>query len=138
MEIRSDRDIEQPQQGLDPAGKHQQGEPQGMPGIGKRGTDLRVLDGIVLMDMVKTLEEREEEIPRKTGSGVIVSKTRGNGGRRDLTRDSKIRQERSRLNNLDPRNRRREIKLGNSVEEECLAGTQSGIEQIWQQQVYKP
>jgi hypothetical protein len=34
MEIRLNRDIEQPQQGLDPAGKHQQGEPQSMPEIG--------------------------------------------------------------------------------------------------------
>jgi hypothetical protein len=108
-----------------------------MPGIGKRGTDLRVLDGIVLVDMVKTLEEREEKIPRRTQRGVVVSIIRGDDGSQVEARDAKIRQERSRLNNLDPRNRRRKIELGNSMEEECLAGRQSGIEQVWQQQVHK-
>jgi hypothetical protein len=107
MEIRSNRDMEQPQQGLEPAGKHQQREPQGMPGIGKRGTYLRVLDGIVLMDMVKTLEEREEKIPRRTRRRVVVSIIRGDDGSRVQARDAQIRQERDRLNNLEPRNGRR-------------------------------
>jgi hypothetical protein len=36
-----------------------------MPRIGKQGTDLGIIDEIVLMDMFKTLEEREVEIPRR-------------------------------------------------------------------------
>jgi hypothetical protein len=72
VEIRSDRDIEQPQQGLDPAGKYQQREPQGTPGLGKRGTNLGIFGGVILMDMVKTLERREEEIPRRIRRGIIV------------------------------------------------------------------
>jgi hypothetical protein len=50
----------------------------------------------------------------------------------------KIRQERNRLDNLEPRNGRRQIELGNSVEKEGLAGRQSGIEQVWQKQVHEP
>jgi hypothetical protein len=107
MEIRSNRDMEQPQQGLEPAGKHQQGEPQSVPGIGERGANLRVLDGVVLMDMIDALKDREEKIPRRTRRRVVVSIIRGDDGSRVQARDAQIRQERDRLNNLEPRNGRR-------------------------------
>jgi hypothetical protein len=107
MEIRSNGDIEQPQQGLDPAGEHQQREPQSVPRIRNRGANLRVLDGVVLMDMVNALKDREEKIPRRTRSRVVVSIIRGDDGSRVQARDAQIRQERDRLNNLEPRNGRR-------------------------------
>jgi hypothetical protein len=77
-----------------------------MPGIGNRGTDLGILDGIVLMDMVKALEKREEEIPRRIRR-IVVRIVRGDDGSRVKTRESKIRQKRNRLNNLKPRDGRR-------------------------------
>jgi hypothetical protein len=38
---------------------------------------LSVLGKIVLMDMVETLEWREEEVLRRNQRGTIISKTRG-------------------------------------------------------------
>jgi hypothetical protein len=78
-----------------------------MPGLGKRGTNLGILGGIVLMDMVKALEKREEAIPRRIRRGIVVRIVRGDDGSRVKTRESKIRQERNRLNNLEPRDGRR-------------------------------
>jgi hypothetical protein len=105
-DVWANRDMEEPQQGLDPAGKHQQGEPQSMPGIVNQGTNLGILGGIVLMDMVKALEKREEAIPRRIRR-IVVRIVRGNDGSRVKTRESKIHQMRNRLNGLNPKDRRR-------------------------------
>jgi hypothetical protein len=77
-----------------------------MPGLGKRGTNLRILGGIVLMDMVKALEKREEAIPRRIRR-IAVRIVRGDDGSRVQTREAKIRQKRNRLNDLKPRDGRR-------------------------------
>jgi hypothetical protein len=77
-----------------------------MPGLGKRGTNLGILGGIVLMDMVKALEKREEAIPRRIRR-IVVRIVRGDDGSRVKTRESKIRQKRNRLNDLKPRDGRR-------------------------------
>jgi hypothetical protein len=86
-----------------------------MPGIGKRGTNLGILGGIVLMDMVKALEKREEAIPRRIRRGIVVRIVRGDDRSRVKTRELKIRQKRNRLNNLEPRDGRREVELRSSV-----------------------
>jgi hypothetical protein len=77
-----------------------------MPGLGKRGTNLGILGGIVLMDMVKALEKREEAIPRRIRR-IVVRIIRGDDGSQVKTRESNIRQKRNRLNNLEPRDGRR-------------------------------
>jgi hypothetical protein len=99
--------MEQPEQGFKPTSKHHHGNPEGAPGIGNRGTNLRELGGVVLVDMVKTLERWKEEIPRRNLGRIIVSKTRGDDRSQIRTRDLEFRQERKRLSNCNPRNRRR-------------------------------
>jgi hypothetical protein len=106
INIRPNGDVKQPQQSLDPAGKYQQREPQSMPGIGNRGTNFGILGGVVLMDMVKALEKREEAIPR-TIRRIVVRIVRGDDGSRVQTGEAKIRQKRNRLNDLEPRDGRR-------------------------------
>jgi hypothetical protein len=59
------------------------------------------------MDMINALKKREEKILRRTRRRVVVGIIRGDDGSRVQTRDAQIRQERDRLNNLKPRNRRR-------------------------------
>jgi hypothetical protein len=81
--------MEEPEQGFKPTSKHHHGNPEGAPGIGNRGTDLRELGGVILVDMVKTLESWEEEIPRKSLGRIVVSKTRGDDG--NGTRDLEFR-----------------------------------------------
>jgi hypothetical protein len=69
--------MEEPEQGFKPTSKHHHGDPEGAPRIGNQSTNLRELGGVVLVDMVKTLESREEEIPRRSLGRIIVSITRG-------------------------------------------------------------
>jgi hypothetical protein len=99
--------MEEPEQGFKPTSKHHHGNPEGAPIIGNRGTDLRELGGVVLVDMVKTLESWKEEIPRRNHRGIIVSRTWGNDRNQITTRDLEFRQERRRLGNRNPRNQRR-------------------------------
>jgi hypothetical protein len=70
-----------------------------------KAKSLRKLGGVVLVDMVKTLESWEEEIPRRNLGRIVISRTRGDDGNR--TRDLEFHQERNRLSNRNPRNQRR-------------------------------
>jgi hypothetical protein len=80
VDIQADRDVEEPEQGFDPTGKDQQRNPKSVPGIGKRSTSLKELNGIVLVDVIEALESWKEEIPRRNHRRIVVSKTRGNDG----------------------------------------------------------
>ena len=75
-----DRDMEEPEQGFNPTSKDQQRDPKSAPRIGDQGTDLRELGGVILVDMVKTLESWEEEIPKRNRGRIIISKTKGDDG----------------------------------------------------------
>jgi hypothetical protein len=97
--------MEEPEQGFEPTGEHHQRDPKSTPGVGKRSADLRELCGVVLVDMIEALESWKEEIPRRNRRRIIVSRTRGDD--RNWTRDLEFRQERERLGNRNPRNRRR-------------------------------
>jgi hypothetical protein len=97
--------MEEPEQGFKPTSKHHHGNPESAPRIGNRGTDLRELGGVVLMDMVEALKSWKEEVPRRSLGRIFVSKTRGDNC--NWTRDVKFRQGRNRLSNRNPRNRRR-------------------------------
>jgi hypothetical protein len=99
--------VKEPKQSFDPAGKHQQRDPKSTPRIGKRSAYLRKLGGVVLMDMVEALKSWKEEIPRRNRGGIIVSRTWGDDRNQISTRDLEFRQERKRLGNRNPRNRRR-------------------------------
>jgi hypothetical protein len=55
--------------------------------------------------MIEALDSWEEEIPRRNRRRIIVSRTRGDD--RNWTRGLEFRQERERLGNRNPRNRRR-------------------------------
>jgi hypothetical protein len=105
VDIWADRDMEEPEQGLDPTSKDQQGDQKGTPRVGKRSAELRELGGVVLVDMVEALESWKEEILRRNQRRIIVSRTRGDD--RNWTRDLEFRQKRKRLGNRNPRNRRR-------------------------------
>jgi hypothetical protein len=97
--------MEKPEQGFKPTSKHHHRDPESAPRVGNRGTKLRELGGIILVDMVKTLESWEEEIPRRNLGRIVISRTRGDDWNR--TRDLEFRQGRNRLSNRNPRNRRR-------------------------------
>ena len=57
-----DQHMEEPQQSLDPTDEHIQRNPKSMPKLRERCTDLGILDGVVLMNMIQGLELGIEDV----------------------------------------------------------------------------
>jgi hypothetical protein len=62
MEQRYKGDVEEPEQGLDPAGEHEKSQKTGAPRASDGGTGFRILGSVVLMDMVEELDGGKEHV----------------------------------------------------------------------------
>ena len=99
---------------------------------------MGILEGVVLVDVVKTLHGRKEYIlkrcRRRRLRAARVVKSTGHG--------RKFIQGRERLEIRNPGYGRRKIELGNTMvkrgNDESLAGRQDGIEQIGKEKLYQP
>ena len=58
-----DQHVEDAQQSLDPTDEHHQRNPKSTPKLRERHTDLGILDGVVLMNMIQGLELGKQSIP---------------------------------------------------------------------------